>query len=135
MKCKNCETELTKDTERDCLVCLRCHPIDDNPAPTPAKKENIRVDVPWTDERILKLVRPLIEEICQDMIQEFYVPRSESADSADTVVIDEEWRAKAKRLGVSLAKKTGGARKKVDVLTEIASLEGQNELVVTPETE
>ena len=131
MKCPNhmkCQTELTQMTneagEPTCMRCLKCHPMPSGKPVVKAKKDNVKVDEPWTDARILKLVRPLIEEICQDLIQEFYIPKTESVDSAETIVIDQEktWREQAKDLSIDVYdKELKRPRLKTDVLLDIAN--------------
>jgi hypothetical protein len=94
------------------------------PSNTPvvkARKDNVKVDEPWTDERIKKVVDPLIREICLELIQEFYVPKTEPVVDEQPEAVEKSWREQAKELGVPLSQETGGARKKVDVLADIAA--------------
>lgn len=125
MKCKNCNTGLTKDEKRDCLVCLRCHPVNENPVPAP-KKQNVKVDEPWTAGRIKELVEPMIREIVVDEIENYHIrPKEADVESIIDVVAEQaepvatDWRAQAKELDIPLNKETGGSRKKIDVLDEI----------------
>jgi hypothetical protein len=117
-----CGTELTK-MESGCTRCLSCHPIT-KPTSAPPKKENPRVDVPWTEERIRSIV--------QDELENWHKTTTVHTEKKDLVLTDVaipadmDWRAKAKKLGIPLAKETGGARKKVDVLADIKSAEADD---------
>ena len=134
MKCKNCSSELTqmkdKDNEPTCLRCLKCHPMPDGNVVIKAKKENVKVDEPWTDARIWKLIEPKVRELFTDLIEDYVIAQNkstdepvideqpESADSAETIVLDEKieltWQEEAKALGINPY-----GRKKEIVLAEI----------------
>ena len=117
MKCKICETELT-EMESGCTRCLKCYPITEVSTPQP-KKENPKIDVHWTEERIRSIV--------QDELENWHKTTTVHTEKQDLVLTevpipaDMNWREEAKRLGISLSKETGGARKKVDVLADIES--------------
>ena len=132
MKCKNCETELTFMKDAKCLRCLKCNPVNENPVKTEDKKTNY-VDVPWTAERIWESVRPKIAVLFLEMLEDWHSPVDERIlprkpdnppvpnnplSPEDVQGVD--WRFQAKHFGIRLCKETGGARKKSDVLADIA---------------
>ena len=115
MKCKMCETELT-EMESGCTRCLKCYPLTGATEPEP-KKENPRIDIPWTEERIRKIV--------QDELENWHKTTTVHSESGTLkltdvpIPADMNWREEAKSLNIPLSKETGGARKKVDVLADI----------------
>jgi hypothetical protein len=90
---------------------LNCNPIPTG-KPAPKKDEAKYVDVPWTKERILDAIRDDV----QGWIEDWFSPNGNTADSADTVVAEVDWRTQAKELGINLFQK-----KKSAVLVEIAN--------------
>ena len=138
MDCKNCETKLTEmkngEGETTCLRCLNCHPLTKYVAP--AKKEDRYVDIPWTDERVIEVIDRVVPDMIRETLENWHIqkpPVTKDEIEKPTVPITDEllnqvaviqdtpnWRARAKELGISLSQPTGGARKKVDVLAEIA---------------
>ena len=108
-KCKTCETELTL-MPQGCKRCLQCNPLPTG-KPVSKKEETKYVDVPWTKERILEAIRDDV----QGWIEDWFSPNGNTADSADTVVLEKGWREQAKELGINTFQK-----KKDAVLVEIA---------------
>lgn len=138
MKCKNCEVELTQMKneagEDSCLRCLKCHPMPTGEPVIKAKKDNVKVDEPWTDERVWKLVEPKVRELFIDLIEDYVIAQNKStdeqvsADSAETITIndtevnDKKWREQAKELEVPLYDhELKKLRTKADVLVDIAA--------------
>jgi hypothetical protein len=104
--------------ESGCTRCLKCYPIAEAPV-VPEKKQNPKIDEPWTEERIRAIV--------QDELENWHKTTTVHTEKKDLVLTDVaipadlDWRAEAKKLGISLSQETGGARKKVDVLADIKS--------------
>jgi hypothetical protein len=99
-----------------------------------AKKDNVKVDEPWTDERVWKLVEPKVRELFIDLIEDYVIAQNKStdeqvsADSAETITIndtevnDKKWREQAKELEVPLYDhELKKLRTKADVLVDIAA--------------
>jgi hypothetical protein len=110
--------------EDTCLRCLKCNPMPNGNKIVKAKKENVRVDVPWTEERIRDIVRDELENWHQTTVltkqKEGWGEDEPVVVATDVAVPDKvDWRGQAKKLGVSLVKETGGARTKASVLEDI----------------
>lgn len=133
MKCKYCNTELTRDEKRNCLVCLACNPPQKT-KPDPPKEETKYLDVHVTEKRVAEIVTEQEEwfrKIIRDELENWYIPKpstakedveSQPAEDLDSVVqtqsdaaTDANWRAQAKALGIPLFQ-----RKKEAVLADIA---------------
>jgi hypothetical protein len=85
---------------------------------TVEKEPNKKVDAPWTEERIRDIIKDELENWHKTTIV-----TKESGDLKLTDVAigdDVNWRQRAKDLGIKLSQESGGARKKVDVLADIA---------------
>ena len=110
MKCKNndCGEELTFMEESKCFRCLKCKPIVKK-RQVPKKSESKYIDVPWTEDRIRKIVR---EELEDWHIQKPPVTKKEIDTITEQPVAT--WREQAKELGIPLYHKT-----KKQVLAEI----------------
>lgn len=131
MKCKYCNTELTRDEKRNCLVCLACNPPQQT-KPEPPKEEAKYLDVKLTEERVREIVKDELENWCisnpSTTKEDIESQAAEDLDSAVQTQSDADaatsvadtastvnWRAQAKALGIPLFQ-----RKKEDVLADIA---------------
>jgi hypothetical protein len=126
MKCRLCGTELVKDEVRNCMYCEVCHPPRIEPEPEPEKEKKL-LDVQMTEERVREIIRDELENwhipsnthfegTAEDLINKLETLKPKPENS-----IDKNWRSMAKELEIPLAKPTGGARKKVDVVEDIKS--------------
>ncbi len=148
MKCRRCDTKLVEDPKRGCSVCLKCYPnaLKAQPIPLPKKQENKRVGMAMTDEMVREIVRDELSKTGRKMetrtasevvedddfgemtateVAEARKGNTEIKELTATEVIAEmditdNYRAHAKALGIPLNQPTGGARKKIDVLADIA---------------
>ena len=146
MNCKACKTELTsikKDGKHDCYRCLTCKPYPKKAPPAP-KPEDRSIDVRLTEARVREIVRDEIENWClqrppvsraeiesviNEVINTGIVPDTAQSvshepiqcvvESNEPIQVQVSWREQAKALGIPLAKETGGARKKINVLADI----------------
>jgi len=113
MKCKNCETELTKDEIRDCYRCLKCYPEAKKPI-APPKPESKYIDVAMTEAKV--------REICRDVLEDWHVPSVTKAETKEVVTeTTKTWRQEAKEMGIPLFQ-----RKKEDVLEDIETKKSQS---------
>ena len=121
MKCPNCKTELTLMKEAKCLRCLKCHPLTKT-VPV-EKKETNYVDVPWTAERIWDSVKSKVEELIREELENWHSNIQEIDELPPARVPPRQldnWRAKAKELGVDVYDKARKRpRLKIDVLKDI----------------
>lgn len=123
MDCKNCKTELTQMKNEtgapSCLRCLKCHPMPTGAPVVKAKKDNVKVDEPWTPERIWKVIEPKARELFTDLIEDYVIAQNK------TEVIEDKpknWREQAKELGIAVYdQENSRPRLKVDVLADIAA--------------
>jgi hypothetical protein len=117
MECPACKTELT-ELESGCLRCLRCKPLPKENKNPVVKPDNKKVDQPWTEERIRTIVRDELEDWHKATTVHTETGKLKLTEVAVPDKVD--WRGEAKKLGIKLTKDTGGAKKKDDVLAEIA---------------
>ena len=138
MKCARvqCKTELVYDDERGCHYCPVCHPPNKQEQPVEEKPANTRIDVPWTDERVIKVVESILEErvteiidkVVPDLIRDTLAamqkpeivasPGGGEANVNDTVT--ETWRETAKRLEVPMYDNEKKCpRTQVDIMADI----------------
>jgi hypothetical protein len=123
-ECKFCKNELVWIEKAKCNRCLTCHPMPKEVKPV-EKESNKRVDESWSEERIRDIVKDELENWHKTTV---LTKQREGWGEDEPVVVatdvaigdDVNWRQRAKDLGVSLSQETGGARKKVDVLADIA---------------
>jgi len=120
MKCKRCDGELTRDEKRGCWVCLNCYPPNSKPVTIP-KKDVTYIDVKPDEKRVIELIKEQedwIRTIIQDELENWYIQKpsvdKSSVESTLETAKDEDWRKKAKELGISMFHKT-----KEEVLKEI----------------
>ena len=143
-----CKRELTFLEKQGCWRCLICNPIPKK-KPVEEESREKYIDVPLTPEeegRIRAIVKDEIanwhvpKDVDDDLLP---MTASEVADEvtaskarrerikvnqhekamADAPEVEQDkhpnWRAEAKELGIPLAKETGGARFKKDVIADI----------------
>lgn len=134
-KTVTCKRELTYLEDTKCWRCLVCKPL---PKGTEVleevKKEYIdrTVNENTLEARLVEFEEK-VREIVRDELENWHIQKpsvtaTEIQGLTQDVVIKDEvglephietWRQTAKRLNIPLAKETGGARKKVDVLADI----------------
>lgn len=140
MKCARvqCKTELVHDDERDCWYCPVCHPPNKQEQPVEEKPANTRIDEPWTDERVIKVIESILEDrvteiidkvvpdLIRDTLAAMQKPEIQAtvgggeANVNTTVTPPETWRETAKRLEIPMydtVKKC--PRTKVDIMADI----------------
>jgi len=138
---QTCKRPLTYLKESRCWRCLICNPLPKK-VEAPPQSEHKYVDVKMTEDRVREIVR---DELQNWHIQQPPVTRAEINQLPESQSfaepIEENWRQKAKRLGIPIQKepKGSGMRKKEDVLADIARLtekssdEDNNDSPVTAE--
>ena len=116
-KTVNCKKELTYLEDAKCWRCLVCNPL---PKAKPAVESKTKyLDVKVTEERVREIFteqEERIREIVRDELENWYIQRPPVTREE----VPETWRQQAKRLGIPVSQQTGGVRKKVDVLADIA---------------
>jgi len=90
-----------------CLRCLKCHPMPTGVPVVKAKKDNVKVDEPWTPERIWKVIEPKVRELFVDLIEDYVIAQNKSVELT--------WQEQAKAMGINPY-----GRKKDIVLAEMA---------------
>lgn len=132
-KCRRCKAELKKDEKRDCLYCPVCHPPQTGPVVTEERLPNTRIDVPWTEERILEIIDKHVPDMIRGMLENWHIQKplvtkdeiettvgGGAANVNTTIQPPETWRETAKRLGIPVYdKENSRPRLKVDVLKDI----------------
>ena len=121
MDCKCCKTELTEmkndKDETTCVRCLKCNPL--TLYVPPASKASKYVDVPWTDERVIKVIDRVVPDMIREVLENWHIQKpstvigmAEVGDSTTEELINLKLQAD------TLAIPSQG-RKKVDVEADI----------------
>ena len=120
--CRYCREELTYDKERNCKVCLHCNPPRAKVAPPPKDKRNF-IDVKVTEERVGEIFKELfagdaVRLIVRDELENYHIQKPPVTKEEISLIPptdnQDDWRAKARELGIPLFQRT-----KKDVLKDI----------------
>jgi hypothetical protein len=109
---------LTFDKKRQCKVCLACHPPQ-SATPPPPKEKKKYLDVKMTEGQVIEIIKDVVPDMIREELENWHIQRPPVTKKEIKT-----WRQEAKEMGVPLNKKTGGMRKKVDVLAEIELKKG-----------
>lgn len=134
-KTVECKRPLTRlGPPWNCWICLHCntHPATRNKQTAEATEEKKRklVDETMTEKKVTEIVAKTIKDIVREELANLNIPqppvtRAEinQLPESQSLIAPENWRIRAKRLGVRLTQETGGVRKKADVLADIEKAE------------
>lgn len=150
--CRRCNGKLAFDDKRKCSFCPICYPPN-RIQPTPVKQDKQFLDVKVTEKRVIELIQEYVPPIVRRELENWHIQKppvtveelkeevkglvnnldlGSDTNNVPTEPIQETFLEKAKRMGIATHYEvdgvmSGGMRKKVDIMADIAKQESTDE--------